>query len=67
MPIHRLSQTERAHEQASNDIHYHHERAIKELGALFEACKFLGHNHQSLIGHLHDLVSDTELTDVDQY
>ena len=67
MPLPRLSQTEQAHEQACNDVHYHHDRACKELGTLFEALKFLDHDHERLIGHLSDLLGDVTFTDVEQF
>ena len=63
----KLTRTERAHEQASNDVHYYHDRACKELGRLFTALKALDHDHERLIGHLSDLLQDTSFNDVEQY
>ena len=67
MPLPRLSITERAHEQACNDVHYHHDRACKELGQLFSALGFIDHDHEALIGHLSDLLGDVTFTDVEQF
>ena len=67
MPLPRRSITEQAHEQASNDVHYHHDRACKELGTLFAALQFLDHDNEALIGHLCDLLGDVTFTDVEQF
>lgn len=63
----KLTPTERAHEQACNDIHYHHDRACKALGALYAACAYLDHDQTALIGHLSDLLGDVTFPDVEQY
>lgn len=67
MQLPRLTITQAAHETACNDVHYHHERICKDLGHLFEALKFIDHDHERLIGHLCDLLGDVEFKDIDHY